>query len=155
MPGGFGSSPFGAGPYGWGTPAGAPEPADQLYLDPSSGIIGTGRKIDPATRQYAYDAFGRYAGQETVPQLVYLAFATVKGSSILSDLGETYSKIDVIGDSFTKDVEDQARAAVQSLVDQKKLEIKRVVVQRLGESAATIQVYWRDLTTGLEGATTI
>lgn len=86
---------------------------------------------------------------------MYLALATVKGSSILADLGETYSQIDVITDSFQKDVEDQARAAVQSLVDQKKVEVQRVLVERYGESAVKIQIVWRDRTTGLQGTITL
>jgi hypothetical protein len=152
---GFGDSPFGSGPYGLGTPATPPTPAPQMYADPVTGQIGSGRLIDPVTRQYAIDASGNTVGQGTVPQLVQLAYATVQGSSILASLGETFREVQVIGDGFVQTITDKAIAPVQGLVDQKLVAVLGVDVKRIGDSGVSIAVRWRDLSTNIEGTQTL
>lgn len=155
MPGGYGSSPFGTGPYGYGTPSTGTPATGQLFADAQTGTIGTGRKIDPATRQYVFDADGNPVGQDTVPQLVQLAYSTVKGSSILPDLGESYSELETIGDDFQERLNALATAPVRFLIDDKRLEILSVTIDRIGVSGARVAVNWRDLTSGREGQVTL
>jgi hypothetical protein len=152
---GLGTSPLGTGPYGYGTPPVAPSPDGPLFADATLGTTGTGRFIDPVTRQYVFDANGRIAGQGTVPQKVFLAYATVKGSSISATLGEDYSEVQTIGDDFIKIMTAKAIEPVQALIDAKLLAIDSVSVERSGTSAAIIRVNWKDLTTGREGTTTL
>jgi hypothetical protein len=63
MSGGFGSTPFGTGPFGLGMPSTGTPATGQLFADAQTGTIGTGRKIDPATRQYAFDSDGNPVGR--------------------------------------------------------------------------------------------
>lgn len=153
--GGFGSTPFGSGPYGLGMPVIGTPATGQLFADAQTGTIGTGRKIDPGTRQYAFDDAGNPVGQDTVPQLVQLAYSTVKGTSILPDLGESYTELETIGDDFQERLTALATAPVQYLIDDKRLEILSVNVDRIGPSGARISVSWRDKTTGREGQVTL
>lgn len=152
---GLGNSNFGSGPYGYGTPQGAPTRPGQIFSDPSTGTVGTGRKIDPGTRQYVFGDDGRISGQDSVPQRVYLAYATVKGSSIMPELGETFSEVQTIGDDFVEQMTQRAKEPVQAMIDAKELEIVSVSIDRFGPSGASIEVRWVDLTTGREGATTL
>jgi hypothetical protein len=153
--GGFGSTPFGTGPFGFGMPVTGTPATGQLFADAQTGTIGTGRKIDQGTRQYAFDSDGNPVGQDTVPQLVQLAYSTVKGSSILPDLGESYSELETIGDDFQDRLTALATAPVQFLIDDKRLEILSVTIDRIGVSGARIAVAWRDTTTGREGQVTL
>jgi hypothetical protein len=155
MSGGFGVSPFGVGPYGFGMPSTGTPATGQLFADAQTGTIGTGRKIDPGTRQYAFDANGNPVGIDTVPQLVQLAYSTVKGSSILPDLGESYTELETIGDDFQERLTALATAPVQFLIDDKRLEILSVNIDRIGTSGARISVNWKDLTSGREGSVTL
>lgn len=151
MPPGFGSSPFGSGPYGFGEPSGSAPVRAKVYFDASTGTQLTGRKIDPGSRQYVFGDDGSITGQATVPQLVQLAYSTVKGSSILADLGEDFREIQVIGDGFVALVTAKAIEPVQALIDQKKLAIRSVDVQRIADSSVSIAVNWLDLTSNIQG----
>jgi hypothetical protein len=153
--GGIGTSPLGTGPYGYGQPPAIPSQAGPIFRDAARGLVGSCRQIDPGTRQYVIDADGRVAGGQTVPQLVYLAYATVKGSAILSDMGESFSDVKIIGDDFDAQMTALAKAPVQALIDQGLLEIVAITIDRIGSCGASIQVRWRDLTTGLEDSTTL
>lgn len=153
--GGMGTTPLGSGPYGVGMPSTTTVSTAQLFADGQTGTIGSGRKIDPGTRQYAFDSDGNPVGQDAIPQQVYLAYATVKGSSILADLGESFTEVGTIGDDFQERLTALAQAPVQYLIDQGSLELISVQVDRLGPSGAKIQVHWRDLTSGREGQVTL
>lgn len=155
MSGGFGSSPFGTGPYGYGMPSSGSPATGQMFADAQTGTIGSGRKIDPGTRQYVFDDNGNPVGVDTVPQLVQLAYSTVKGTSILPTLGESYSELETIDDDFQERMNALAIAPVQFLVDDKRLEILSVTIDRIGTSGARIAVNWKDLTSGREGQTTL
>lgn len=155
MSGGVGRSNLGTGPYGYGSIPLSPRPADQVFTLPVSGAVASCRKIDPVTKQYVYDTFGRIAGDGTVPQLVYLAYATVKGSSILADLGEQFSDVQTVGDGFEDLMRAYATEPIQSLIDAGKLELIGIDITRPNPDAVVIVVTWKDLSTGREGSTTL
>jgi hypothetical protein len=146
---GIGNTPFGAGPYGFGSTPTPPSPDGQVYYDAALGRTMTGRHIDPKTRQYVFDVAGRVAGQDTVPQRVGLAYMTARDSSALRDFGERLSLVEQAGDGFEREIEALAREPVQSLIDQKFMRIDRVVVEKLG-NGSFLEITWTDLTTGRE-----
>lgn len=145
---GVGDSPIGSGPFGTALPATAVAPSPFTKKDPRNGNLLTGRYIDPKTGRYVFDSTGRIIGMGSVPQLVLLAYATRKGSSVLPDLGDAPGA-QTIGDEFRKQFEIDAIAPIQSLIDSGQLEVIEVTVDRIGSDGIVRRVRWRDLTTGL------
>lgn len=152
---GIGNSPFGSGPFGVGTPIAAPTPGGAIFRDPKTGESRTGRYIDPETGRYAFDEFGRVLGQATVPQLVQIAYATVRGSSVIASLGNRLSTLQTIGSDYAKRIDTLLREPVADLVNAKQMAITKIDVQRLGTSSVIARVYWRDLTTGTDHVETL
>lgn len=152
MSGGFGISPFGVGPYGYGTPPGAPTPAATFFggQNVTSAQSFTGRAINPATRQYIFDAAGRIAGQDTVQQLVYLAYATKKGTSVIASLGSSILGTDTIDETFQAVLTARATEPIQSLIDDGRVSVVSVDVTRFSADGVSIAVRWKDTSTGRE-----
>ena len=146
---GFGSQPFGSSPYGIGTPSTAPEQGGKILRDLFTGETQGSRRIDPLTKDYVLDDFGRIVGMVDVQQLVLLAVSTDKGSSAVRQLGQDLKKIDRIGTNTVRRIDVTLRAAVQHLVDRDLIEVvdTKVTVVRPGVVLANLR--WRDLNTGL------
>ena len=152
---GFGSAPFGAFPYGIGTPSVAPELGGSVLRDETTGEITGSRKIDPVTKDYVLDDNGRILGMADTKQLVLLAVATDKGTSAMRSLGQDLRSIDRITSNFTRRVDVTLRAAVQHIVDRELIEVIGTEVQVLRPGVAFARLRWRDLSTGLEDDTVV
>ena len=122
----------------------------------SSAAQLDGRKIDPVTRQYDFDANGRVVGQTTAQQLVLLALSTTLGSSSMQTLGHTLQSIDVIGPDIQRQVSGILTAALQPYVTAKQIAILSisVVARTAGTSGVIASVRWRDLANNTDQTTT-
>jgi hypothetical protein len=155
MPNGFGSQPFGSTPYGLGSPATAPARGGALLRDATTGQSRGSRKINPSTRDYELDEYGRLLGMSDVHQLVLLAVSTTKGSAAMRTLGHELRKIERISANFIRRVESALTTAVQHLVDAGLVEVVDVEVELVRPSVARARLRWRDLTTGLDEETEV
>jgi hypothetical protein len=140
---GIGAQPAGTTPAAFGVAPTLTALGGVLYVEPPQATTGTGRFIDPATRQYVIDpATGRPRGMETVPQLVQLAVSSVN-----------WSTIDVIGPNHPKRCEALLADVLAGPIDRRLLEIVRVETNRVGASGTEVVLVWRDLTTATERRT--
>lgn len=143
---GFGSQSFGSAPYGLGTPAAAPDLGGKALTHPDTGEQTGSRHIDPATKDYALDDYGRIAGMSNVHQLVLLAVSTKKGSAAMRQLGNELMNIQRITTNFARRADSELRRAVQHLVDRRLIEIVGTSVDIVGPGVARARLLWRDLT---------
>lgn len=150
-PSGAGRSPAGVSPYGYGTPTTATARGGAA-LTGDQGKRYSGRKLDPATRQYVYDTNGRAVGESRVHQMVKLVAMTTLGSSALPDLGHDLDSIKDITANFTQRVQAVFATAYSRMVAMGLIELKEVVVSQLppnpvGVSRASITVKFKNLDT--------
>lgn len=147
---GFGVMPAGSGPYGIGTPTvTAGRQGGALR-----GTLGTqfgSRFIDPRTRRWVFDAFGRTVGMRNSAHMLLTHVLTELGSS--SWPGGLPKGSGVIGASFVSQRETDVRNALKPLEDAGLVEVLRVFVERDGQSRGLTRVEWRDLTTDKTEAT--
>lgn len=145
---GFGSQPFGSSPYGIGTPAVATELGGKLFQDAASGEQTGSRKIDPLTRDYEINDYGRIAGMSNVKQLVLLAVSTKRGSSAMRELGQELQSIERITSNFARRVDTTLRRSVQHLVDRGLITVIDTTVEIVRPGVARARLRWRDISTG-------
>lgn len=147
---GFGGSGFGSSPYGIGTPTSASS-GGKILRNTLTGQSTGSRRLDPKTKDYVLDEYGRIEGMSNVQQLVLVAVSTEQGSSAVRTLGQDLKKIDRITNNFEKRVENVLRAALSHLTDDNLIEIKSITTTRLPTTGrAYTKLVWRDLTTDLE-----
>jgi hypothetical protein len=156
---GAGVSAAGTSPAGTGTPAAATVRAGAA-LTASDGSRGTGRKFDPLTRAYVYDANGRAVGESSVAQMVKLAAMTDRGSAAVLELGSTIRSIQDVTQNFVQRVQDALSQALARLIARKLITIKSIDVDptagaAFGVTRASIIVRFVDLTTGQEEQVTL
>lgn len=144
---GFGSMPCGSGPYGINTPVTAAGNEGPVLADDLGAVQGA-RYINPRTRQYEFDANGRYKGMPNVRQLMLLAFLTVKGSSAVPTLG-IEEPSGVIGRNFVERRRESIRQAVAPHVRARLVEILSIDIDVTNRPVFTL-VRWKDLTTEIE-----
>jgi hypothetical protein len=150
---GFGSAPYGTGPYGIGTPFAVPSSAGRV-LEDETGRQLSGRRINPLTRQYDYASNGRAIGQTTVYQMVQLACRTDESSSAAIDLGHRLRSIRDVGDNFERQVEAVYRHALAQLVADGLIEFMGTKVERDPNfpNRTKVRVRFRDLTASNDSA---
>lgn len=154
MPG-FASQPFGSTPYGIGQPSDAnPNGGGALrgqFTDQPTGS----RRIDPRSKDYVLNEWGRIRGMDDTQQLVLLAVSTDRGSSAVRELGHELKKIDRITDNFERRVDSTFRTALEHLVSRGMIAIHSVTVERASvPGRAFARIVWRDLVTETEPQTT-
>ena len=104
---GFGMAPFGTVPFGYGSPAIA-NPNVGLVFRKTDSSVGNNRFIDPETKDYVIDSeTGRLVGQDAMQSMVYLALVTVKESSAVFGLGQTFSSIKQITPNIEAQITDE------------------------------------------------
>lgn len=106
------------------------------------------RLIDPVTQDYRM-IDGKIVGGQGIQQLVYLALITVKGSCVISSLGNTYMNVKVIGSNFQQQITNEVNASLETLIKQNKIKLNNVIVEKQ-DTMVLITVQWTDLTTNLE-----
>ena len=119
------------------------------------GKPGQTRFINPVTQDYMFDSNGHIVGGNGIQQLVYLALVTIRGSSAMIDLGQSFSNVKVIGANYVSLVKNEVNKALKPLIDQKKIVLIDVKVNRSGTNMSVIDVKWKDLATGTERTSTI
>lgn len=143
---GAGACPAGSSPAGFGVP-GSIASAYPRALITGDARVGSAAALNPKTGDYEIDATGQRVGSDAVPQMVYLALRTIKGSAATLDLG--------IGE-FPKMRDDDVATKLRALVDDAlaalvsagRVSVVDVTVGTNGPSGATITVKWRDLSSG-------
>lgn len=142
------STPYGIGPYGLGTPPTAPTPGGLVNRDASGVQQGSvAISLDNASKgQYVFDAYGRRLGSGNVRHMATLALSTVRGSSCVPDLGERFSEIRKIEDSFEKEQAARITEALSSMVERKIITIDAITVDPGQGHPASTRVRLTDLT---------
>jgi hypothetical protein len=146
---------MGTSSYGVGTPSTAPVPGGRIFRNTKTGGALDARKIDPTTRQYELDDYGRVLGMSGVAQRVQLALQTDLGSAALTDLGSDLRKIESFTDNHSQQVDTAIRRALGSLVTEKLIRVDSIAVDRFSRNGAFITVRWVDLVTNTEEETTL
>lgn len=144
-PKGIGFARIGTTPVGYGEPATDLSTRAAIYTK-SDGTAGKVRLIDPATRDYVVDDDGIFIGGDALSQRVYLALVTIKGSSVLDNLGQEFSKIRVSNENTELVMEDLVRAALSDLINEGSIDLVSTSVV-IANSRATVAVKWRDRST--------
>lgn len=152
MPTGAGLAPAGIAPCGYGTPDAATIPGGAIFRNTLTGEVLACKKLDPATRDYEFDAYGRNTGMTSAAQCVTLALNTELGSSAVRTLGHELGKVQVIGANFTRLVDETLRRALADGVTLGLIDIvsTHVVKKATGLPGAVAIVRWRDRTTNQE-----
>ena len=143
---GMGICPFGSAPLGFGTPASSATNYAALLVKPD-GTRGDCCAIDTVTGDYLLDAAGNKVGGDSIPQMVYLALRTARGSSCVPDLGIGAFPA-TIGDNITQRLTETVTTALSDMIAAKLIEIVTLTVERRGVGAVQIRLDWRNLITG-------
>ena len=143
---GAGSTPFGSGPYGTGTPTTTPVATGRVLEDTSNAQQGS-RFIDPRTKDYVLNADGRFVGQQNTRHLVVHRLSTVLGSSATLAVGHTLGQVERM--TQIKSIDTRIRAALSDIEDQMTIESIDISTARsdIAPGRAFIVVKWRDLAT--------
>ncbi len=113
------------------------------------------RRIDPVTKDYAFESHDRIAGMTTGQQNVYLGVQTDLGTSAVLGLGQELRSIKTITASFARRVDSTLRQALSGPVLRGEILILTVSTTRIGKTGAFARVRWRDLSTGEEKETDV
>lgn len=151
---GAGFSPFGSSYAGYGVPASSTLPNTTVLISSTFGVPGQTRFIDPVTGDYVFNANGRIIGGNAIQQMVYLAIKTVKGSCAVTDLGQSFSKVQTIGANYITLVKNEVNNALKYMIDNRLIQLIDVVVSQQG-TQARIQIKWKDIATNTENINTI
>ncbi len=132
-------------------PDSAAVPNNAILPDLRTGFAQTGRAIDPTTKSYTFTADGRLRGMGTVPQLVQLALSTIRGTAVVSSLGQTFMQIQEKGSDFAQRVTSAVNLALADLVKQNLVQIVSVTVSTYQSSpdAGIAIVKWLDVTANI------
>ena len=152
MPG-FGSQPYGSSPYGIGTPAVATGPTGKIFLDVKTGAQTGSRRIDPATKDYAFDESGRISGMPDTHQLVTLALSTIRTSASQRNLGHRLDTVKVVTGNIENEIRLLVADALSELVANKRISLNDVKVIQIRPATHVVRVFWTDLSTGREYTT--
>ncbi len=143
------TSILGGGPYGPGQPAQVPVAGGGIYKDVQGKTHG-GRQLSLARDtkgQYVYGADGRARGMVDTHQLVILAARTVFGSSVSRTLGQQFSQVRYISDTFEKEQRGRIEQAFGALVRAGLVRIDAIEVEPGSGLPAKTRVRMTDLTT--------
>lgn len=157
MAGGAGSQAAGSSSSGRGVAATATGLAGAFLRDTQTGESCPARKIDPLTRDYVMDDYGRLLGMSYVRQTVQLSVHTERGSAAVQAMGHRLRELQRITPGFEKVMLNVLTEAVQPLINQGLIEVVGFTAYRAGDGNNGLQrgaVYgrflWRDLTTKQE-----
>jgi hypothetical protein len=142
---------------GFGTSAPATAPDGAILRDTQTGRSFGARLIDPRTRGYVLDEYGRILGMNDVRQAVQLSILTEQGSSVVTSMGQRLRSIQRVTPNFEKQVLAILTEAVQPLVTQGLIEVVGFQGFTAGDGsnglprgAAYGRFLWRDLTSKQE-----
>jgi hypothetical protein len=152
MPIGAGFAPAGSSSAGYGLPDLGTLPNNALLPQFATGLPGSGRFINPVTKDYQFTSDGRLMGMGSVPQIVQLALTTKLGTCAVSTLGQTYYLIQEKGSDFARQVQSSITRALSDAVKRGLVQIVSIVVTDYPKSpdASVATLTWVDLTTGIQ-----
>lgn len=152
-PAGAGSQEAGTTSAGYGCGAIATGISGAFLRDVRSGESRDARYIDPTTRDYVLDEYGRLLGMSYVRQCVQLAVHTEQGSSAVRALGHRLRTLQRITRGFDRVMLGVLTEAVQHLITQGLIEVVDFNSFRAGDGkngmlpgAVYGKFEWRDLT---------
>ncbi|MDI3282108.1 hypothetical protein [Polyangium sp. 15x6] len=144
---GLGACSAGSTGAGVGEAYGLNSSAGQLYLD-DQRVQQNAAAIDTVTGDLVRDPqTGMHRGMESVAQQVYLALRTLRGSSVVKNLGFAF-KFRVISETTAQKVRDAVNEALKDLVLRRLISVERIDVERVKVTAISILVVWKNLTNG-------
>jgi len=138
---------FGNNYAGYAVPS--PSSANTNVLISNNNKPGQTRFIDPNTGDYVFDDNGRIVGGNAIQQMVYLAIKTIRGSSAVADLGQSFSNVKTIGANYITLVKNEVNKSLKYMIDNKLIQLIDVVVNQQG-TQAQIQIKWKDIATGTD-----
>lgn len=145
---GAGISTFGTGVAGIGNPSQATVITRRVYLDKFNNP-GNVKFIDPKTGDYLFNEDGTLQGGDGMEQMVYLALVTVRGSSVVRNLGQNYSELRTIPDNFESLIREEIKIALSDLTENGLIRLDSVDVIRNINNLQRLEILirWTDLTT--------
>jgi hypothetical protein len=141
---GAGLCPAGSSAAGFGSPAIADENGNTV-LPLANGGTGTGRYIDPQTRDYVATADGNLQGLGSAAQDVWLTLAAFSGGPrMLNESSIAKYEIDI-------------RAALAPLVARGLITLRSIVIARAADTPTRLStaIRWIDTSSGQELTTSI
>lgn len=159
---GAGSQAAGTTNSGRGTSATATGLGGAFLRDASAGSVTYGqpqaaRFIDPVTRDYVVDDYGRLLGMNYVRHEVQMCVHTVRNTSAVAELGQRLRDIKRITPGIENEILIILTEAVQSLIARGLIEVVGFFGFRAGDDRNGLargaifgKFVWRDLTTGQE-----
>ncbi len=143
---GMGAAPRGSSLFGYGVTPAAPA-ATAALLVKQDGTQGDAALINNQTGDFVLDASGNKVGDDSLNQRVYLAIATVLGSSAVPTMG-----LAPLGGVITAGTIQQAKNAITTalapLTSANLIAILSIDVGRFNQSGVQRRVRWQALTTG-------
>lgn len=145
---GFGAAPFGSSPAGYGLPSFVNSSTAKLWIK-ENGEQGNCAKIDPLTGDYVLDENGNSVGEDSINQMVYLAFSTILNSSIINGFGIDLNVTDYnMSTNILQRCKLAVMKAVKHLTDRNVISIVSVDVNKISGTGVEIKVNWRNNSTG-------
>ena len=146
MPLGVGAGAAGTSIAGYGSVDASPVQQQTILIDAVTGLPQSARKIDPVTKQFVLDTYGRIQGMGGVQQLVELRANTLLNSSAVQGLGMV-APSGVQGSNIIRRLTEEINQAMKDLVDGKLIQVLGVKVEKVaGTNAIRRYFTWRDLT---------
>ena len=144
---GIGLAPLGSSSLGYGSPTISNSTSALALLD-QSGIKRNAVMIDTVTGDFVRDqTTGVHLGMDSVQQQVYLALRTLKGSSVVLNLGIAF-KVKTISETTTQKLKAAVNEALLPLTSRALIAVTNVTAERVKMTAITVSVSWTNLTTG-------
>lgn len=145
---GAGMAPAGSSIVGYGSPSMVNSSTAKLWIK-SDGSQGNCAKIDPTTGDYALDGYGNSIGDDSINQMVYLAFRTILNSSTIKGFGIDINVTDyTMSTNIEKRVKLAVLKAVKHLTDPKIITIESIIVNRLTPTGIDVKINWINNSTG-------
>ncbi len=142
---GFSSSGF--TPGGFGEPTAPPERSQQEWVIQGTNISGTGRYINPETRDYEFDSNGLFRGDTSAQQMVFLALATTRASAADLNMGQNLFKLRTIGGNYIQFITNLINEALAELVNNGVIIVNNIEVKRNNTNRLTTFITWTDAST--------
>ncbi len=139
---GFGSVPFGTGPYGFGTPDPGDEWTGSPTVDPTTNR-STGIRL-MRNGDYVRSA-GRPLGMTRAQQMVLLAVSTNKGTSAVKALGNKLKTLERVTENFASLCESTMRDALAQAEALGVIQIRTITTVKEPQKPAYIRVEWFDV----------
>ena len=145
---GAGYSGVGSSKAGFGTPTMINSSTAKVYIK-ADGSQGNCAKIDPLTGDYVLDDYGNSVGDDSVNQMVYLAFNTLFNSSAVDGFGFDLNTSDSVIDETTNlKAKLAVMKAAKHLTSNGVISIVSVTTQKITQTGLQVVIQWMNLSTG-------